>query len=438
MRMLSSKISGYARNRFRLETVSADTGKAGKIITVNLIENAIIDLRSWKMHMDVKTNSKTVNGKTVYGRLSDGSSLISRMELYLNGIQIQQGCADYNRLCKVLKIGGSSRDKDGSLNRALSKGSIEMTDAVEEVSVVISEWKGFMGSATRYLDTALLGSLQIRLTLANNDVLVPKSAGVGIAGDLDTVDARTAASQLEYECSNIFFTLDTIQVDPIYSEMLKTRLAQEQSIDIPYKEYYTFSLSNITGPSHTTRFSLSSGSIDRLFGTFLDTNHMTVGVKGHLLPNASLTDSSVANAFRFMSYDSSSTKAGSLKYVWNINNVQHPQYQASVLDALYDVAYCEDKIHPDSQGNMITSLQSFNAGQFVIPLVLNHPGEPVYVRSGLDSRGINTQMSLHLQGMVPPTADDDKQTTNSFSSFIVAETTAVLSIGLGRAASISF
>ena len=97
---------------------------------MNLPEGgAICDLKSFKMHMDVATTSATVGSTTVYGRLpADAASLISRVEVYLNGVQLQ-GAAEYNTICRILKIGRSSRDKDGSTDRALSHGAISMSDA---------------------------------------------------------------------------------------------------------------------------------------------------------------------------------------------------------------------------------------------------------------------------------------------------------------------
>ena len=129
MRMAAAKMSNYSRNRFRLETTSNDSAKAGRIITVNLPEGgAICDLKSFKMHMDVATTSSTVGTATVYGRLpADASSLISRVEVYLNGVQLQQGAAEYNTICRMLKIGRSSRDRDCSTDRALSHGCLLYT-----------------------------------------------------------------------------------------------------------------------------------------------------------------------------------------------------------------------------------------------------------------------------------------------------------------------
>ena len=441
MRMAAAKMSNYSRNRFRLETTSNDSAKAGRIITVNLPEGgAICDLKSFKMHMDVQTNSATVGSDTVYGRLpADAASLISRVEVYLNGIQLQQGAAEYNTICRMLKIGRSSRDRDCSTDRALSHGAISMSDATEDVSVVVSDWKGFLGeSSTRFIDTGLLGQLQVRITFADNNVIVPRETGVDINANLSSADARTAAAQLEYNVSGVFFTVDTIQVDDMYSEMLRQRLTQEESISILFKEYYSFSLDNITSGSHTTRFSLSSGSIDKMYATFRDSNYRTVGIRGNEMSDACFTDNGVANAFRFMSFDSTTSKAGSLRYVWSVNNVRTPQYQADVRDALFDLTYVNNKVYDDSPGTLVTAMSQFHEGMFIVPLILNHPGEPLAVRSGYDSRGVNSIMTLEVNGQSIPTKSTTTQTTSSISSFIVCETTAELKVGLGKSVAIHF
>ena len=439
MRMAAAKMSNYNRNRFRLETVSNDTAGPGRIVTVNLPENALLDMKSFKMHLDVTTTSATESAATVYGRLpADASSLISRVEVYLNGIQVQQGAAEYNTICRILKIGRSSRDKDGSTDRALSHGAVSVDNAVEDVSLVISDWKGFLGeTSVRYIPTDLLGQIQVRITFAGNEVLVPRETNVGLNANLGSADARTAASQISYSVSNMFFTIDSIQVDDMYGQMLRQRLSQEEFIPIMYKEYYSFSLDGITTGSHTTRFSLSSGSIDKLYGTFRDSNHQTVGVRGHQM-DATFTDNLGSNALRFRSFDSETTKEGNLRYQFSINNVKTPQYRAGVRDALFDVAYANNKIHDGSQGTLVTSMAQYHDGLFVIPLLLNHPGEPLAVMSGYNSKGINTMMTLEVSGQTMPTASATAQTTAAISSFIVAETTAELRVSLGKSVAISF
>ena len=69
---------------------------------------------------------------------------------------------------------------------------------------------------------------------------------------------------------------------------------------------------------------------------------------------------------------------------------------------------------------------------FVLPLTLCHPGESLHVQSGYDSRGINSTLTLEVQGQVPPTASAASGESSSFSSYVLVETTAQLRIGLGK------
>ena len=52
VRYLVDDMSQYSRNRFRLETVSAQTAGPGRIVTVNLPEGACLDLKSFRFHFD--------------------------------------------------------------------------------------------------------------------------------------------------------------------------------------------------------------------------------------------------------------------------------------------------------------------------------------------------------------------------------------------------
>ena len=83
-------------------------------------------------------------------------------------------------------------------------------------------------------------------------------------------------------------------------------------------------------------------------------------------------------------------------------------------------------------------MSQFHEGMFIVPLLLNHPGEPIACKSGYDSRGVNTNLTLEVTGQVPPTAVAADQSTASISSFIVCETSSELKIGLGRSVAIHF
>ena len=431
----AAKLEGFSRNRFRLETSGATSATAGSVVTINLPENAIIDIKSLRIHMDVST---TKNG-TISSKLpADVSSLISQFELYVGGVQLSQGCSEWNTVNRILKIVKSSRDRDGSVDSLLSHGTISSGDTADSVSVCLCPQTGFFESATRFLPTQLTGALTIRMTFAPNSVLAFKEDGQAFGTDLDTTAKRDNAALGSYTASNIYCTCDSIQLGDTYEQMLLDRLSQEESLPICFKEYYTFSQHGIASTAHTTRFSLSASSIDALYAVFRSGNYQDNGINTRLYSGVTFSDANCSNALHFQSFNSSTTQRGSLKYHWNVNNVRYPQYSADVLEAAADLSYLTDTLDRSDKGHMVTSLQDFNSGKCVLPLVLNMPGQALNVQSGYDSRGSNSTFSLEVSGQVMPTADPDEQTVANISTFVVAETTAKMLISGSRQISVEY
>ena len=441
MRMAAAKMSNRNQNRFRLETVSSDTARAGRIITVNLPENALIDTKSLTMQMKVAATGGTVNTVVAFGRLpADASSLISRVEVYVNGVQVMGGASEYGVISRILKIGRCSSERDRTIDRALSHSAITGDNSNETVTIMMTDWKGFLGECgCRFLPTDLIGNVQIRITFAGNEVIVPKITGELVGAALNNADKRAAAALCKYEVSDIFFTVDTIQVDEMYHTMLRERLSNEGEIRLMYKEYYSWSVGGHTGSACNTRFSLSSGSIDKLYAVMRDSNHQTVGTPATTMTPA-FGDTFVAAPFCFvsMSDNSTSTTEGDLRAQWSINNTLHPQFRAGCLNAIFDQAYCNDKVYDQSGGTLLSSMSQFHTGMAVFALRLNHPGEPISVMSGYDSKGVNSQMSINFEHLTVPTASANTGVTATYSTFVVAETTAQLVIGLGRSVAVSY
>jgi hypothetical protein len=437
----TSEMKEVSRNRFRLETVSADTASPGRIITFNLPENAMLDMKSLRFFFDVACTGSAANGGAgdeVFGKLpQNASSLISRIEVYINGVQVQAGASEYNTIAQALRLGKSNIDKDNSTERALSHSYITADDANDDETVCVSEWCGFLGEAsTRYLNTGLLGQIQIRLTLAGAFVLVPKQTGVAYGVNL-SADAKLNAALMNYSVTNMYFTVDSVSLDPMYNAMLRKRL-EAGGLELNYKEYYSFQLDGITASASSTRFSLSSGCIDKIYALYRDANYTETGVRAHLLPNAQGVSAVSSNSLRFRSYSGDTKKVGNARWNWSVNNVKYPQYQASWIDGLADVGYAQDKVDADNSGSLITSKESYNDGKFVYPLLLEMPtGKGVAVQSGYSSRGVNTQMVFQSQAQSIPAADGETN-TGVISCFVVAETTAKLMIALGRDLAVQF
>ncbi len=443
VRYLVDSMSQYSRNRFRLETVSADTASAGRIITVNLPSASCLDLNSFRWKFNALTNS---NGATpVYAKLpNDAQTLIQRVEVSINGVAVNQGCSEYNTAYQMKKLGHSCIDRSSSVDRALAHSEITTDDAVDDETLVVADWLGFLGEhSTRFLDTSIFGQIQIRITLAPNSVLVPKVDGVNLGQPLGTPGNQTAAEAMSYTISDMYFTIDSVSLNPIYNKMLRDRLETDDYLPLNFKEQYTFSLDNINTGSSTTRFSLSSGSIDAIYGVYRDSNYTEVGVVPKQITDGSPGSGAfVANYLRFRAYDSAVKKDGSMRFNWSLNNIQMPQYRAPKSDALADVNYVPNKVGMDGEGTLITSATSFQDGKFLCSQLLNHPTRyGVGVKSGFNSRGINTMMTWNVSGQVIPAADPAPTgvgTTGNLSAFVMLDTTAELRVGVGKNLAVLF
>ena len=257
----TSQISDYTRNRYRLDTLSSDQATAGRIVTVNLPEASILDLKSFRMFFKVAGNSAGAGATAVHAYLpDDASTLLSKVEVYINGVQVSSGASEYNTLARLVKIGQSSPDRNGSVDRmnAHSFVATPVSGSSETAYVCISEWHNILGqSSTRFLPTSLVGQVTIRITFAPNSCLIPAPQatpigiysidGWAVGGAVSgTANAPTAGTQTDnmalitYTVSEIRFSIDAISVCSAYNQLLAEQLSREGELKLNYKEYYTF------------------------------------------------------------------------------------------------------------------------------------------------------------------------------------------------------
>jgi hypothetical protein len=435
----TTQMSDYTKNRYRLDTTSATVASAGQIISVNFPESSCLDMKSFRFFFTATcTNSNTgAAGDAIYARLPDDAiTLIQKCEVYLNGIQISSGANEFNSLSRLLKIGKCSNDRNSSYNQLTSNSFITPGTVAQTGNLCISEWSGFLNElSTRFLPTSLCGQLQVRLTMANNAVLVPAGQQGGVGGvNVVLVDPLTAGQALNtasmsYSISNIRFSIDAISLCPAYNEMLSQQLAREGMLKLNYKEYYTFLSSSIL----SNRFALSSTSIDTIIGSLRPNDYNVVG-KAATAVAAFNSSGFVTNYLSFQSYDpdtSISVPTSNLQWQYSINNVLMPQYLAQIEDAMVDVAYCWDKVGIMSEGIIPTTRAVFKTGYFEVPLTLNHPsGMGLSVRSGYNSRGVNSTMIFTLSNLPSLPA--------TYNNIVVVGTTAQLKIGIGRSLAVDF
>jgi len=461
VRYLVDSMSQYSRNRFRLETVSAQTAGPGRIVTVNLPEGACLDLKSFRFHFDVNGVGAGTGADEVHAILPNDAaqSMIQRVEVLINGIACQQGANEYNTLAQIKKLAEGTQDRWSSVDSLCSGAAVNPAlpgTASSNESLVLQDWCGILGeSSTRFIDSSVFGQIQVRLTLCPTSVLIPLQEGQQLGAAYTSAAAANNAPNISYEVSNMFFTIDSVSLNPIYNRMLRDRLENDDFLPLNFKEYYSFALDSITSGASTPRFSVSSGSIDKLYGTYRDSNYLSAGILPHQLGGAGGAGAGyaawVTNYLRFRSLNTfvagGTQLAGALRYNWSINNVQMPQYRADLLDAACDVSYAQDKVGMEARGTLISSKDTMNDGKFVCSQTLNHPTRwGVGCQSGFNSRGINTMMTWNVTGQtmtandpyVPAAPTTGTGTTGIASAYVLVESTAQLRAGVGKNLSVLF
>lgn len=434
----TTQMTDYTRNRYRLDTTSSTTASAGQIISVNFPEASLLDMKSFRFFFKVTCANPNATGSSadyVYARCGDSASIfIQKLEVYLNGVQVSSGANEYNSMARLIKIGKGSNDRNSSYGQLTENAFITADSKAQVAQLCVSEWNGFLNDlSTRFLPTSLMGQIQVRITLANNSVLVPATvvSGNALIPTSLTTNQATNAATMTYSVSDIRFSVDAISVCPAYNEMLSQQLAREGMLKLNYKEYYTFLASSIL----SNRFALSSTSIDSIYGSLRNADYNSNGKAATQVYSAN-TGGYVANYHAFQSFDPDtdiSTPVSNLRSQYSINNVLMPQYLEQIEDAACDVAFVWDKCGVQAQGILPTTRENFKKGYFQIPLVLNHPsGMGLSVRSGYNSRGVNSTMIWTLSEIPSATLPA------TYNNIVVVGTTAQLKIGIGRSLAIDF
>ena len=460
LRMASTKLEGYARNSFKIMSQGADEANPNSIITFTLPEG-ILALRSFQLSCDVLTTAVKLESTTattsgagfVYGKMGDVSaSLFSNIEIFIGGVQISQGTSEYSSICHMLKLVKGNRDFDGSISNTLHHSNLDSTDSVDDISVLWKPQEGFFSSSSAsFLPSQLTGVLTVRLTVSGPNVLAIKQGGVPYDSDLVAVTAvaadaganppvlavtastvaevRAAAAKVTFKLTNIFATIDSIQLDGL-ENMYLDRLSTEPFLPINYPEFYSYSLTNQSG-AFTLKMNQSASSINKAFVGLRDSNYNEVGIRTRKTEGVS-TDSHVPNYFTFKSFNSETTKRGTMRTTFSINSVKHPQFDADVLYSASQLQYMEDKHELHKTGNMITSLKHYQSSAAIFPLCLSMPGTSQEVISGADSRGSNTSIDFETKALTMPAANTASQITANLTAFAVIETNQQLRIGGSR------
>lgn len=252
--------------------------RAGDTFKVKLPSNTIVDLRTFSWYCKGSCISGT--GDNLHFPRLGLASLIKTLAVYVNGTLIER-IDNYNILYNKLF------DLEGGLDQ-VSKRHLEIADpsvrytttanhtaATPEICTRAataddtdrimgqSSWIGFLSNnSCPCPDTNDLGSIEIEITLANEQVL--------FAGANGTANAETSRNNPTYTLSDMYFTISKIIFnDPLYYNMKSSRLLSGSGIQIGYQTYIASKGSVVTKNSAVNvNCTVNSTSLDQLICTF--------------------------------------------------------------------------------------------------------------------------------------------------------------------------
>jgi hypothetical protein len=297
----ASRMSGFSTNTFKIETNNQSSATSSSIISIDLPNNSIINLRSFKLFFSAITT-----GAGAGGRLPPVKDLIERVEVAMGGIVLSQGTNFTNVLSEAKKalhadytdavLGHPEYIRATSYVNPADTYTGTADEADANTLYCVDEFEGFLSTADPMLfDTSIVPSIRIRFYMASDNVLsnVPAvtlgTASGSFADSAGSVSLNGAplplapnATKPKYSLSNIHATIECISLaDMTYENMLSSQMSAQGDLEVPYKAYYTF----LDTHQGTSKFSVSASSLDRIWLAWRGADYNTVNnpitVAGH-------------------------------------------------------------------------------------------------------------------------------------------------------------
>jgi hypothetical protein len=282
LRFYASKLS-FSKNRVRLQSLSSQTANSNGQIIVRLPSNTMLNMASLTMTGSVRasiTGAVATEGVALPTNLD--YSFIESISLISNGGIISQPFLNYKLIANVLNdvYGGDEKISNrnglqGSLPSQLIEYSVIAAlaggsgGASAYTPFSINSWVSATQSMQpSYINTNLLGDLELRITLTDNSILQSGNVtdGAAIAG----LQARC-----NWDMKDINFFIETASVqNTILEQAVNAKLAGGDPLIIPFENVFSFQQNN-SGGSFNQRFSVSSQSINKIIAVTQITTDVT-------------------------------------------------------------------------------------------------------------------------------------------------------------------
>lgn len=390
-------VSNVSRNGTKMSPYRTDEVKPNQIIVLDFVPNSMVDLDTLCFHFNGKATTSA--GFTSFPRNIE--SIISKIAVELNGLSIAT-CANLSDLYTLMY--NLNCGYDAVAKRTLyQKGGVQVAPTADDVvtDYKVQNFLGFLGTAQgRILDLGVIGQLRLHITLESTAVLIKSSASAGEG----------------YTLNNLYFTVDTIAIDDgVYYQAKNNFLSSGGIISIPFDNYYS-AMFNVNSFSQSSRFSVSSQSVDWMLAAFV--------------PNRVISevDSATGNSSYFNYAAQDPTTASNTLTTWqfSVNNVTLPQYLPTKSEAMPLLLNMMGTSQSTDGGILpsITSQAVWNSKFWCAGVRLDLLTSPAdRTISGLSTLGTNSTIAFTSTG------------TGSFNPqnlLVFVKSSAVLRVGAGK------
>jgi hypothetical protein len=478
LQLMAGRLANEERTVIRVRPMSNDAVSAGQTIHFRLPTNTLIDLHNLQFFGQCTIDAN--QGDRVWGLPRKMAQAIERVDIIVNGQSIHGNNSDYGALDHILTSWTHTPNTDyvdslkdeyltsGDNKITNMKDAIRKSDAASgslsapqkypsnpdgdtllprRFPFLINGLHGFMsGAFVRFIDTAVLGPVELRIRLHNPNIMYRQKESTGTFGISNNHDsflgdgAGNAAynnyQPPDFTWSNMYMILDTISfADDFYRALLAERLQGGGIITIPYPNYFTFTKA-MTSSSDTMSFNLATQSLDVLMATFRNMKYIQRNGKRYS-ENAQNT-----NFYKFVSADNTDYTQGvfthKTSYQFMVNNKLMPSWPVNVDEAhaLTRGAFDQVKSLPGNPRNnsyQFPTVASYRDGTFVFAQSLKHHDEEDKIISGLDTRGASSNM--HFAVSDANVGVNDASNEGAYSQvqmLIFAMTTSTLEISAGQ------
>lgn len=459
MQLVAQRLANMERTVIRVRPQSNDAVSSGNTIHFRLPTNTLVDLHNLqffgKCRLDATSSTNchglpssmqgaiervdvVVNGQSVYGSNNDYGGIQALLQHYATARGSRE-IADYltsgdNKIyTKATSTGNTMKPMREILKNNIGTGGTGETytdspgggsgELPYEFPFLIKGLLGLLsGKYVRFVDTAVLGPVEIRLRLQTPNVMwrgVEDYDTNGVSSNL----YNSSITPPDFSFRDMYMYLDTIAfADDFYRLLLANRLAQGGIITIPFENYHSFGRS-INSNTDTISFNLATQSLNMLIATLRDSGFNKRNSKKYSEYARN------SNYYRFVSGDDNDYVDGpynhKTRYQFQINNKPVPSWPVGV-DEAHALTLAAFDLNADMNDiGHARSYMDYRQGQFAFAQTFAHHGETENIISGLDTRGASSNMYWAVENLAIGAG-------TAYHATIYAVTTSTLEISAGQ------